>query len=156
VADRKKMEGHYSTGQSPQWAVVPMEEEEEVIVVNVMTEYVMSFRVADREIVSNLPRNISTFLHSSEWISLPKLGREFNAQFVLRQVLRLPKRVLQTVRTSVSFFEFQYISLKSSSNRLRLLPLLLVPILSSNNVFKKAVPMQDVKNPFSLLRIYCV
>ena len=28
VADRKKMEGHWSTGQSPQWAVVPMEEEE--------------------------------------------------------------------------------------------------------------------------------
>ena len=27
VADRKKMEGHCSTGQSPQWAVVPMEEE---------------------------------------------------------------------------------------------------------------------------------
>ena len=24
------MEGQYSTGQSPQWAVVPMEEEEEV------------------------------------------------------------------------------------------------------------------------------
>jgi len=23
------MEGHWSTGQSPQWAVVPMEEEEE-------------------------------------------------------------------------------------------------------------------------------
>jgi len=29
VADRKKMEGHCSTGQSPQWALVPMEEEEE-------------------------------------------------------------------------------------------------------------------------------
>jgi len=29
VADRKKMEGHFSTGESPQWAVVPMEEEEE-------------------------------------------------------------------------------------------------------------------------------
>jgi len=29
VADSKKMEGHCSTGQSPQWAVVPMEEEEE-------------------------------------------------------------------------------------------------------------------------------
>ena len=29
VADRKKMEGHCSTGQSPQWAVVPMEEEYE-------------------------------------------------------------------------------------------------------------------------------
>ena len=29
VADRKKMEGHCSKGQSPQWAVVPMEEEED-------------------------------------------------------------------------------------------------------------------------------
>jgi len=29
VADRKKMEGHCSTGQSPQWAVVPMKEEED-------------------------------------------------------------------------------------------------------------------------------
>ena len=29
VGDRKKMEGYCSTGQSPQWAVVPMEEEEE-------------------------------------------------------------------------------------------------------------------------------
>ena len=29
VADRKKMEGHCSTGQSPQWAVVLVEEEEE-------------------------------------------------------------------------------------------------------------------------------
>ena len=29
MADRKKMEGHCSTGQSPQWALVPMEEEEE-------------------------------------------------------------------------------------------------------------------------------
>jgi len=28
VAGRKKMEGHCSTGQSSQWAVVPMEEEE--------------------------------------------------------------------------------------------------------------------------------
>ena len=28
VADRKEMEGHCSTGQSPQWVVVPMEEEE--------------------------------------------------------------------------------------------------------------------------------
>ena len=29
VADMKKMEGYCSTGQSPHWAVVPMEEEEE-------------------------------------------------------------------------------------------------------------------------------
>jgi hypothetical protein len=26
---KKKIEGHCSTGQSPHWAVVPMEEEEE-------------------------------------------------------------------------------------------------------------------------------
>jgi hypothetical protein len=26
----EKMEGHCSTGQNPQWAVVPMEEEEDV------------------------------------------------------------------------------------------------------------------------------
>jgi hypothetical protein len=31
VADRKK-EGHCSTGQSPQWAVVPMEYEEDMFV----------------------------------------------------------------------------------------------------------------------------
>jgi hypothetical protein len=30
VGDRKKMEGYCSTGQSPQRAVVPMEEEEYV------------------------------------------------------------------------------------------------------------------------------
>jgi hypothetical protein len=28
VTDREKMEGYCSTGQSPQWAVVPVEEEE--------------------------------------------------------------------------------------------------------------------------------
>jgi hypothetical protein len=28
---QEKMEGHCSTGQSPQWDVVPMEEEEEVV-----------------------------------------------------------------------------------------------------------------------------
>jgi hypothetical protein len=32
VTDRKKMEGYCSTGQSPQWAVVPVEEEEEEVV----------------------------------------------------------------------------------------------------------------------------
>jgi hypothetical protein len=29
VTDKKKMEGSCSTGQSPQWAVVPVDEEEE-------------------------------------------------------------------------------------------------------------------------------
>ena len=30
VADRKKWEGHCSTGQSPLWAAVPMEEDEDL------------------------------------------------------------------------------------------------------------------------------
>ena len=29
MADKKKMEGYCSTGQSPQWAVMPLVEEEE-------------------------------------------------------------------------------------------------------------------------------
>ena len=33
VAERKKMEGHCSADQSPQWAVMPMEEEEELFIV---------------------------------------------------------------------------------------------------------------------------
>ena len=38
MADSKKMEGHCSTGQSPQWTVVPMKEEvvEDVVVVVVV------------------------------------------------------------------------------------------------------------------------
>ena len=36
------MEGHCSTGQSPQWAVVPMEEEEEVEVEEEEEEEVLS------------------------------------------------------------------------------------------------------------------
>ena len=33
VTDRKKMEGHFSTGQSPQWTVVLMEEELLLIII---------------------------------------------------------------------------------------------------------------------------
>jgi hypothetical protein len=40
VTDGKKMEEYCSTGQSPQWAVVPVEEEEE--------EYFLIHRVASR------------------------------------------------------------------------------------------------------------
>ena len=29
---QEKMEGHCSTGQSPQWAVVPMEEEQDILI----------------------------------------------------------------------------------------------------------------------------
>ena len=35
VTDRKKMEGYCSTGESPQRAVVPMEEEEKKISMNI-------------------------------------------------------------------------------------------------------------------------
>jgi len=38
VADRKKMEGHCSTGRSPQWAVVPMEEESRCVQIRVYKE----------------------------------------------------------------------------------------------------------------------
>ena len=38
VGDRlDKMEGHFSTGQSPQWAVAPMEEEEDYTFSNSLT-----------------------------------------------------------------------------------------------------------------------
>jgi hypothetical protein len=37
VTDRKEMAGSHSTGQSPQWAVVPVEEEEVVRVHAVQT-----------------------------------------------------------------------------------------------------------------------
>ena len=30
----EKMEGHFSTGQSPHWTVVPMEEEDKILPVN--------------------------------------------------------------------------------------------------------------------------
>jgi len=38
------MEGHFSTGQSPQWAVVPMEEED-VQVFRKPTDFVVSVTV---------------------------------------------------------------------------------------------------------------
>ena len=38
---QEKMEGHCSTGQSPQWAVMPMEEEEEII--NLVRERMSEF-----------------------------------------------------------------------------------------------------------------
>ena len=40
VGGRKgKIEGHYSTGQSPQWAVVPMEEEEDTKILSSIIAY---------------------------------------------------------------------------------------------------------------------
>jgi hypothetical protein len=41
VADRKKMEGHCSTSQSPQWAVVPMEEDDAVKLSLTLRTYVI-------------------------------------------------------------------------------------------------------------------
>ena len=37
---QEKMEGHYSTGQSPQWAVVPMEVEEESTISQCVSHHV--------------------------------------------------------------------------------------------------------------------
>ena len=65
----------------------------------------------------------------------------------------LPKPVLHTVRSSASYFTFQYplLSLRSSSSCSSLL--LRLPFtsfyLSFNNVFQKAVPTPDVTNPVS-------
>ena len=39
VVDRKKMGGHCSTGQSPQWAVVPMEEEEDIFFISLCCNF---------------------------------------------------------------------------------------------------------------------
>ena len=42
VAHRKKMEGHCSTGQSSQWAVVPKEERTKQLIVTVMNNFSFS------------------------------------------------------------------------------------------------------------------
>ena len=69
----------------------------------------------------------------------------------------LPKRFLHTVRSRASSFNSQYplLSLRSSSNFLRLLPRLPVTsippfYLSFNNPLYKAVSTQNVTNPVSL------
>jgi hypothetical protein len=49
VTDRKEMEGSCSTGQSSQWAVVPMEEEEE--------EGVIGHKIFRRLLPSRSPNN---------------------------------------------------------------------------------------------------
>jgi len=51
------MEGHCSTGQSPQWAVVPMEEEEEEEV-----EGGGGAESSRRKQLFDQPRNISNFM----------------------------------------------------------------------------------------------
>ena len=48
------MEGHCSTGQSPQWAVVPMEEEE---VMSAKAAVVTSKRQKRHQVVSHVPRH---------------------------------------------------------------------------------------------------
>ena len=44
VVDRKKLEGHFSTGQSPQWAVVPMEGEELYSIIILMSQNISDTR----------------------------------------------------------------------------------------------------------------
>jgi len=56
MADRKIIEGHCSTGQSPQWAVVPMEEEEEeYIIAHILSHYL-------RQVTCSTPRTGDGFL----------------------------------------------------------------------------------------------
>jgi hypothetical protein len=66
VADRKKMEGHCSTGQSPQWAVVPMEEEE------VVTEYRLRLHYKGQSVTALQGNKHVTTLydHITEFVNL--------------------------------------------------------------------------------------
>ena len=70
----------------------------------------------------------------------------------------LPKRVLHTVRSSVSSFSFQNPRLSSTSSSclllLRRLPV--TSILPFNNLFQKAVPTLDVTDPVYLPSFYCM
>jgi hypothetical protein len=62
AGDREeKMEGYCSTGQSPQWAVVPVEEEEEVKVVHpysvdIFVHFVSPSKINSRDMSNNIDR----------------------------------------------------------------------------------------------------
>jgi hypothetical protein len=84
------------------------------------------------------------------------------SQSALRQVHSLYQSQFSTLRSSASSSSFQYplVSLTTFGSCLLLLPRLPVTYilslyLSLNNIFQKAVPMQDVTNPFSLPSFRC-
>ena len=58
------MEGHCSTGQSPQWAVVSMEEEEEDPNAKLSTSFLVQ---------ANLSENRNTVHDHLKWVGLCKL-----------------------------------------------------------------------------------
>jgi hypothetical protein len=60
VTDRKKMEGYCSTGQSPQQAVVPMEEEEDITAVYITPQTLNNFKLP---LFHNCPFLSHTILH---------------------------------------------------------------------------------------------
>ena len=64
---QEKMEGHCSTGQSPQWAVVPMEEEEEEEEEEVIDVIIVTF------FISLFP-SLSCFFSSSISLFLPSIS----------------------------------------------------------------------------------
>ena len=75
----------------------------------------------------------------------------------------LPKRILHTVLSSASSFNFQYpvVLIRPLCSCLRLLPRLPATsnpslYLSVNNVLQKAVPTQYVTNPFDLPSFQCI
>jgi hypothetical protein len=55
VPDRKKREGFCSTGQSPQWAVVPVEEEEDKEMHNLDRKYGGDYRRSIQDKAQCLP-----------------------------------------------------------------------------------------------------
>jgi hypothetical protein len=70
----------------------------------------------------------------------------------------LPKRVLHSVRSCASSYNFQYplFSIRSFGSCLNLLNHLPVTVSFLNNVFEKAVPTQDVINSVNLPSFYCL
>ena len=93
------------------------------------------------------------------------LSSEMNHEFIHFAVcpndgsIPLPKRVHHKVRSRASSFNFQYpcIFLRLFNGCLSLHPRITAtfPSLSLNNVFYKAVPTQDVTNPFRLPSFLC-
>ena len=129
-------------------------------------EYRCLFRVSNETQTLWAKRNSFCIRRHMEYIKLTctwKCQDSFIRSFRSLSYDRpLPKRVLHTVRSRASSFNFHYplFSLRSSSSFLLLL--LRLPVtslsfhLSVNHVFYKAVSTQDVTNPVSLLLLLYV
>jgi hypothetical protein len=88
VGDRweKKMEGSCSTGQSPQWAVVPVEEEEEEEEEEEAVEMLNLGGLVNLVIIIQLPHKTNNFLIIKATISFPiitihKITRHYHLRY---------------------------------------------------------------------------